>query len=138
MIRLGTFEWPNEIGQDLMQVMNCCKRGGKQELVNASSRALNHHAELFLSTSGFVLLVQEGLPCLLCVALLCGAAAGQSAGHCCILCSGITGSSVRRVELGRAVSMAVQRGNFFSQFCVAALQGFGVYLKKNAITGAKV
>lgn len=48
-----------------MQVRNCCRRGGKQEQVNASFFALNHCVEL--STSGFILLVQEGLLCLLCV-----------------------------------------------------------------------
>lgn len=62
-----------------VQVTDCFRRGGKQELVNASFLALIHYVELYFSTSGFLLLVEGGLPYLLGVPLLSGAAAGQSA-----------------------------------------------------------
>lgn len=115
-------------GRTSVQVINCCRKGGKQELVNASFFALNRRVELFLSISGFMLLVQEVL---LCVPLLCGAAAGQSVGHCCILCSRVAGSPLRGAEPGRAVSMAVQRSRFCSLFCVTTLQGgWNLFFKK--------
>lgn len=94
---VGSWSWGHSSGltrsdKSSVQVMNCCRRGGKRELVNASFFVLNHCVELFLRTSGFLLLIREGLPYLLCV-LLCGAAAGQSAGHSCVLGSGIMGNS---------------------------------------------
>lgn len=57
-VELVKHEWLNKIEQYLIpwKVMNCCRRVGKEELVNASSLALNHFVELFLSTSDFVLL----------------------------------------------------------------------------------
>lgn len=110
-VKLGTLKRPN---RTLVQEER------QQKLVNASFLALNHRVELVLSASGFLLLVQEGLPCLLSVTLLCGAAAG----HCCIL------------ELQAALweewnqAGLCQMVPFCSTFCVAALQGVGVYYKK--------
>lgn len=141
MVRL--WSWGHSSGlttpnRTLVQLMNCCRRGGKQELINASFFALNHHVEWFLSTSGFLFLVQGRLPYLLCVPFFCGAASGQSAGHCCILCSGITDSSLRGVEPGRAVSMAVQRGRLCSLVLCCCFTGDWNLLQKNTIISARV
>lgn len=116
-------------GRTLMQVRNCCRRGSKQELVNASFFCIKspcrvEYFRFYIAGSRRTALLAY------CVPLLFGAAAGQSGGHCCILCSGTTGSSLRGVEPGRALSMAVQRGHFCSLFCVGALQGVGINYKK--------
>lgn len=69
-MELGTLEPPDEIGQDF---------GASYELLQERRQArtskckgfltLNHCVECFLSASDFILLVQEGLPYLLCIPL---------------------------------------------------------------------
>lgn len=124
-------------GRTSMQVRNCCRRGGqartsKCKFFRVKSLCRVEYFRFHIAGSR-----RTALPTV-CPSLLRGAAAGQSGGLCCILCSGITGSSLRGVEPGRAVSMAVQRGHFCSPFCVAALQGVGINYKKHAITSARV
>lgn len=127
-------EWLNKIEQHFIpwKVTNCCRRVGK-EVVNANFLALNCFVELILSTSDLIAdwrmpaLPSDSLPCFLKVA----AGLLDTSGSFTLL---KWWSAVWKMGVWKNRQCCVYICQFkiiiSVQFCIAALQWFGVYNKK--------